>query len=301
MAGREAGREVRGREPGSVRARRAGTSAPAVETPAAALARLYDLDTGDQDADLDLYLALAGRTEGPILELMAGSGRVAVPLAAAGRRVVAVDLDAAMLDRARAAARADGREAARRLETVHADVDGYRHARAGRFGLALIALGSLLLLPDRPAQRRAVATLADHLAPGGVAVIDVPLLDAGDLAACDGRLTLDWARPTPDGTLVTKMSSARHDPATRTVTLVTIFEECVPGGPVTRHIRTDGLTLVDGVDLVEMAEAAGLAVETLAGGEGLEPIGPGAGRAIVVATRPLEGDIRPGGDAAGAW
>ena len=166
MAGREAGREVRGRDLGRVRAGRAGTSTPAVETPAAALARLYDLDTGDQDADLDLYLALAGRTEGPILELMAGSGRVAVPLAAAGCRVVAVDLDAAMLGRARAAARADGREAARRLETVHADIDGYRHARAGRFGLALIALGSLLLLPDRPAQRRAVRRSPTTSRPG---------------------------------------------------------------------------------------------------------------------------------------
>ena len=34
-----------------------------------ALARLYDLDLVDDPGDLDLYLALAGRTGGPILEL----------------------------------------------------------------------------------------------------------------------------------------------------------------------------------------------------------------------------------------
>ena len=295
MAGREAGRN------GTARSGRGVSSRAGRETPAEALARMYDLDTGDHDADIDLFLALAGRTSGPILELMAGSGRVAVPLAAAGRRVTAVDLDPAMLARARDAAKAAGGAVSRRLELVDADVDGYRHPRAGRFGLAFVALGSLLLLPDRGAQRRTVQTLADHLAPGGVGAIDVPLLDAEELARYDGRLTLDWVRPAPGGRVVTKTSSARHDPATRTVTLVTIFEEGHPGGPVERHVRTDALSLADGVDLVEMVEAAGLVVEVLAGDEELGPLGPGASRAIVLASKPGERDVRPDGEAAGAW
>ena len=69
---------------------------------AAALARLYDLDLVDDPGDLDLYLALADRAGGPILELAVGTGRLAVPLAEAGHRVTGVDLDPAMLDRARA-------------------------------------------------------------------------------------------------------------------------------------------------------------------------------------------------------
>ena len=66
-----------------------------------ALARLYDLDLSEDPGDLDLYLALAERTGGPILELAAGTGRLAVPLAAAGHQVTGVDLDPAMLARAR--------------------------------------------------------------------------------------------------------------------------------------------------------------------------------------------------------
>lgn len=295
MAGRDPGRG------GTDRSGRRASARTGRETPAEALARLYDLDTGEHDADIDLFVALAGRTRGPILELMAGSGRIAVPLAAAGRRVTAVDLDPAMLARAREAAKAAGGAASRRLDLVEADVDGYRHPRAGRFGLAFVALGSLLLLPDRGAQRRTVQGLAEHLAPGGVAAIDVPLLDADELARYDGRLTLDWVRPTPDGRIVTKTSSARHDPATRTVTLVTIFEEGAPGGSSVRHVRTDALSLVDAVDLVEMVEAAGLIVEVLAGDEELGPLGPGASRAIVVASKPDERDVRPEGDAASAW
>ncbi|HKG19035.1 MAG TPA: hypothetical protein VKB00_04795, partial [Candidatus Limnocylindrales bacterium] len=49
-----------------------------------ALARLYDVDLLDDPGDLDLYLALAARTGGPILELGAGTGRLSVPIAAAG-------------------------------------------------------------------------------------------------------------------------------------------------------------------------------------------------------------------------
>lgn len=268
---------------------------------AAALARLYDLDVSDEDADLDLYLALAGRTRGPVLELMAGSGRIAVPLATSGRRVVAVDLDGAMLERARDAARAAGGPTARRLELVRADIDGYRHPRAGRFGLAFIPLGSLLLLPDRAAQRRVVRSLAEHLAPGGVAVVDVPLLDAEDLSRYDGRLVLDWVRTLPDGAVVTKTSSARHDAATRTVTLVSIFEEGQPGSPTARRVRFDRLLIVDAVDLAEMAEEAGLAVEVLGGDAELTPLAEGADRAILVAVRPEVAKRASRGTPAGAW
>jgi hypothetical protein len=79
-------------------------------TTAAALARLYDLDLVDDPGDLDLYLALADRADGPILELAVGTGRLAIPLAEAGHLVTGVDLDPAMLDRARQRARGNAGE-----------------------------------------------------------------------------------------------------------------------------------------------------------------------------------------------
>ncbi len=284
--------------PGSGGGRKGGRAgAGPAESGPEALARLYDLDVSESDDDLGLYRALADRVAGPVLELMAGSGRIAVPLAAAGHRVVAVDNDPAMLARARAAARAAGRGADRRLTTVEADVDGFRHPRAGRFGLAFIALGSLLLLPGRAAQRRAFRTLAEHLAPHGVAAVDVPLLDADDLSRYDGRLTLEWVRQGPGGTVVTKTASGRQDASTRTVALVTIFEEATPGRAVVRTVRTDRLSLLDAVDLAEMSGEAGLRVEVLAGDADLGPLGPGSERAIMVATRAPRGAV--GGGASG--
>ncbi|MGZ8437209.1 MAG: methyltransferase domain-containing protein, partial [Candidatus Limnocylindrales bacterium] len=172
---------------------------------AEALARLYDLDLVDDPGDLDLYLALAARAEGPVLELAVGTGRLAVPLSEAGYRVTGVDHDPAMLERARRHATAAGAAAAERLTLVEADLVGLRLPDAGAFGLAFIALNSLLVLPNRAAQRAAIQALADHLAPGGLAVADVWIPDAEDLARFDGRVILEWPRLDPEsGAIVTK-------------------------------------------------------------------------------------------------
>ena len=118
-----------------------------------------------------------------------------------------------------ALARAPGRgaaPAADRLTLVEADLVGLALPEAGGFGLAFIALNSLLVLPTRAAQRAALRTLADHLAPGGLAVVDVWLPDAEDLARFDGRISLEWPRLDPEtGAIVTKAASAQHDAAVR--------------------------------------------------------------------------------------
>jgi SAM-dependent methyltransferase len=252
---------------------------------AAALARLYDLDLVDDPGDLDLYLALADRAGDPILELAVGTGRLAVPLAVAGHAVTGVDLDRAMLDRARERATAAG--VGTRLDLVEADLVDLRLPTAGRFGLAFIALNSLLVLPTRAAQRAALGTLAEHLAPGGLAAVDVWIPDADDLARFDGRISLEWPRLDPEGgAIVTKAASAAHDASSATVTLTTIFEEGGQGAPAKRWVRRDRLRLISADELRGFAEEAGLVVEALAGDYGLGPMGPGSDRAILIAVKP---------------
>ena len=259
---------------------------PAKETEAAALARLYDLDLVEDPGDIDLYLALAQRTGGPVLELAVGTGRVAVPLASAGHQVTGVDLEPAMLARATARALAAGPKTAKRLTLVGGDARDIRLPDAGRYRLAFVALNSLLIMGDRVAQGSVIRTLADHLAPGGLAVVDVWLPDADDLARYDGRVILEYPRRDPEsGHFVTKVGSALHDSASGTFQLTTIYEEGDPGQPAVRWIRQDRMRLVSPDDLRALAEAAGLEVESIAGGYDLEPLGPGADRAILVAVR----------------
>ena len=253
----------------------------------AAFARLYDLDLADDPGDLDLYLALAARAGGPIIELGAGTGRLSVPLAAAGHGVTAVDNDGAMLDRTRRRVRDAGPAVADRLEIVEADLLELEPAAEPAHRLAFIGLNSLFLLAERDAQRRAFRAMARHLAPGGLAVADVWLPDADDLARFDGRLILEYVRTDPEtGNLVTKSAAAQHDATNGTVELTTIFDEGAPGSAPIRWIRRDHLRLVSPDELRGFAEEAGLTVEVIAGGYDLQPLGPGDDRAIVVAVQP---------------
>jgi SAM-dependent methyltransferase len=253
---------------------------------AATLARLYDLDLVEDPGDLDLYLALASRSGDPVLELAAGTGRLAVPLAAAGHRVTAVDIDPAMLERARFRAAAAGPETEGRIDFVEADLLGLELPGAGAFRLAFIALNSLFLLATRDAQRDAFRTMARHLAPGGLAVVDVWLPDADDLARFDGRLILEYER-TDAGTreVVTKVAAAQHDASNGVVSLTAIYESGAQGAAPTRVVRRDALRLVSAGELRDYAEAAGLVVETVAGTYDLDPIGPESDRAILIARR----------------
>jgi SAM-dependent methyltransferase len=255
-----------------------------------AFARLYDLDLSDDPGDLDLYAALAGRTGGPILELGAGTGRLAVPLAAAGHRVTAVDIDPAMLERARRRARDAGPAVVDRLELIEADLLDLEPAGEPAHRLAFIGLNSLFLLADREAQLGAFRAMARHLAPGGLAVADVWLPDADDLARFDGRLILEYVRTDPlTGHLVTKTAAAEHDATSGSVELTTIFDEGSPGAAPVRWVRRDRLRLVSPDELLGFAEAAGLEVEIVAGGYDLQPIRPGDDRAIIVAAQPQSG------------
>ena len=252
-----------------------------------ALARLYDLDLLDDPGDLDLWLALAEQADGPVLELMAGTGRIAVPLAEAGFTVTAVDLDPAMLRRAARRAAAAGEEVEGRVELVLGDVVSLELAGAGTFRLGIVALNSMLLLRTREAQAAAWAALATHLAPGGLAAVDAWLPDATDLARYDGRLHLEYLRRDAElGRWVAKTAAAQHDSATGTIALTTFFDEGEPGEAAVRWFRRDVVRLTSADEQRALAEAAGLVVELVAGGYDLEPRGPHDDRLILLARRP---------------
>jgi SAM-dependent methyltransferase len=262
--------------------------APASETPAAALARLYDLDLAEDPGDIELYRALARRTGGPIVELAVGSGRIALPLVADGHHVVGVDDDPAMLDRARARTAEASSE---RLDLVETDLvaapGNTTVVAAGPFRLAILGLNSILLLAAGDRQRAALVAMASLLAPGGVAVVDAWQPSPADLVAFDGRLSLEWLRTDPEtGRDVTKTVAAWFDPATRLVTLTTIFEEGSPGAAAARWTRIDALRLITVDELASFAEAAGLEVEQLAGDHELGPLEPGSDRVVLVARKP---------------
>jgi hypothetical protein len=116
--------------------------------------------------------------------------------------------------------------------------------------------------------------------------VDAWLPDAEDLARYDGRLVLEWVREEPGtGRTVTKTGSAVFDQTTGVVRLTSVFEAGLPGEAPVRWVRAERLRLVHPDELAAHAEAAGLQVETLAGGYDLDELAAGAERVVLVARR----------------
>jgi SAM-dependent methyltransferase len=63
-----------------------------------AIARIYDPWSRSVTEDVPFYLEEARRAGGPVVELGIGTGRIAVPIAADGMRVIGVDSSRAMLE-----------------------------------------------------------------------------------------------------------------------------------------------------------------------------------------------------------
>jgi SAM-dependent methyltransferase len=117
----------------------------------------HDVENGAYDADLPLWRALAAGADGPILDLGAGTGRVAADLAAQGYTVVALDTDPELL--AALAARAPS------VRTVEADARSF--ALDERFGLVLAPMQLLQIVGGRDGRLALLGRVHEHLAPGG--------------------------------------------------------------------------------------------------------------------------------------
>jgi SAM-dependent methyltransferase len=122
--------------------------------------------------DLAVYAAL---TDQParILELGAGTGRVAIDLAQRGHQVLGLDISAPMLAQAEAKRALLGPEIAARLRFVRGDMAAL--ALNETFDLVVATYYALAHLPAGTAWRNTFKGVADHLAPGGLAAFHMPL------------------------------------------------------------------------------------------------------------------------------
>ncbi len=128
----------------------------------------HDAECGSYAADLQLWDRLAREAAGPVLELGAGTGRVALHLAGRGHEVTAVDEDEEFLEAL--ATRADSRSLA--VTTIVADIGDLSPTRP--FALVIAPMQVLQLL-DRDRRVAALECAAATLAPDGrlaVAIVE---------------------------------------------------------------------------------------------------------------------------------
>jgi SAM-dependent methyltransferase len=117
----------------------------------------HDVENGSYAGDLALWRELAAAAAGPILDLGAGTGRVARDLHAAGHSVHALDSDPELL--------ASLRERAPGVATVEADARTF--ALEELYELILAPMQLVQILGGATERRAMLGRVHRHLVPGG--------------------------------------------------------------------------------------------------------------------------------------
>jgi SAM-dependent methyltransferase len=117
----------------------------------------HDVEHGGYDADLPLWRELADAARGPVLDLGAGTGRVAADLAAHGHEVTALDADIELLGSLQIRAPT--------VRTVHADARAFDVGE--RFALVIAPMQLVQILGGAEGRAAMLERVHAHLSTGG--------------------------------------------------------------------------------------------------------------------------------------
>jgi SAM-dependent methyltransferase len=147
------------------------------------IAHIYDPWSISVVEDIPFYVDLAARAGGPVVELGVGSGRIAVPTAAAGIEVIGVDASARMLEIAREQA-----EIAGVSKLVDLRLGDLRKPPVrGRFRLVTAPFRALLHMETDADRRKALRAARRLVADGGRFVFDVFEPSHEDIVETQGK------------------------------------------------------------------------------------------------------------------
>jgi len=178
------------------------------------IARLYDPWSRSVVEDVGFYVEEALRWGGPVVELGVGTGRIAVPIAAAGVPVVGIDSSQGMLDVAGEQAEAAGVDAL--VDLRYGDMRD--PPVDGTAPLVICPFRSLLHMETDPDRRAALRAIRGMLRPEGRFVFDVFAPGIDDIEDTHGRWIerepgiwerADWDQETR--TLVLRVRGHGHE------------------------------------------------------------------------------------------
>lgn len=248
---------------------------------------LYDqvpLYTARQD--VTFYLDAAKRSEGDVLEIGCGTGRILLPTAQAGIRITGLDGSPRMLERLKTRLLAEPAEVQERVTVVESDA---RHFDLGRtFGLITSPFRVFQHMIEIEDQLAFLRSVSRHLAPGGRFVFDVfnPRFDLlvtnrSELAFDTAELTMEDGRAMKRGYRVLRVHWVKQVSEIEMVWFVADH----PGGPMREHVQPFDMRWFTRSEMEHLAARVGFRVETVYGDMARGPLVDGAPEMVFVLTR----------------
>ena len=210
----------------------------------------HDVECASYAADLSAWRELADERGGPVLDVGAGTGRVALDLAAHGHDVVAIDADPDLVDACAARARERGLPV-----RAHA-ADARSFDLGAVFPLAIVPMQVVQLLGGARGRGAMLAAVGAHLDPGGLLAVAIADTFGGVPAG-------EFLPPLPDVLEVDGwvLSSTPVDVRDEgdSVAVDRHRQAVSPAGDLTEEVVTLSLDSVTAAHLEEEGAAAGFA------------------------------------------
>jgi ubiquinone/menaquinone biosynthesis C-methylase UbiE len=229
--------------------------------------------------DVAFWQRLAAAQDGRVLELGCGTGRIAVPVARTGARLIGIDRSAEMLARGRQRLRRS--KLANRATLVRGDIRFLPFRSRPGFDLVMAPYGILQSLTRERDLKATLESVARVLRRGGLFGIDL-VPDLPRWSEYTGRTSL--AGTTASGTKLTLVESVRQDRRRR----LTIFDQqYIERRGRARRVHRFSLTFrtLSVPQMTRRLEAAGFRVNAVLGDYRGGPWDPRADVWVILAER----------------
>jgi SAM-dependent methyltransferase len=228
------------------------------------IADIYDLYV-TADYDIPFFVSETRPVQGTVLELMAGTGRLSLPLLESGAKLTCVDSSNAMLE-----------VLSRKLKQrgLHADIvcaDVCRLDLSARFELAILPFQAFMEIVGEENQRAALAAVFKYLVPGGrfICTLHNPAVRRKQV---DGLLRLVGHFPTESGALVVSGFEQGGNPVVSRQQFFEFFD--VDGRLREKRLLQMQFAFVEKDEFERMAQSAGFHVTQLYGNYDRAPFDP---------------------------
>ncbi len=228
------------------------------------IAEIYDLYV-TADYDVPFFLSEIKPVKGPVLELMAGTGRLSLPLIEAGAKLTCVDSSSAMLEVLSRKLKLSGLQA----EVVCADI--CQLSLPSAFELAILPFQSFMEILGEENQRAALAAVFKCLAPGGrfICTLHNPAIRRKQV---DGLLHFVGHFPIESGALVVSGFEQGGNPVVSRQQFFEFFDGA--GRLLEKRLLQMKFELIEKEAFEQMAHSQGFRIAQLYGNYGRAPFDP---------------------------